>query len=499
MDPDDVLPMRPMRVLFAASEMAPWVKTGGLGDVAGALPDALAAAGCDVRVLLPAYPRLMQALPQRSLVAHVDRLGGALPPARLWRAHLPGGLQVLLLDAESLYARDGNPYLGPDGRDWPDNGMRFGLLARVAALLSSGDSPLTWRPQVLHCNDWQTGLAPAFLHFLHPGRAAASVMTVHNLSFTGSFDAALMTDLGLPWHAFRFDAVEFHGRLSFLKAGLQLADRITTVSPTYADEILRPEFGCGLEGLLRHRRDRLSGILNGIDTVVWDPARDPALEVCYDAATLARKREGRAALQRALGLAAQDTAPLLGVISRLTEQKGLDLLLQAADRLLSQRMQLAVLGSGEAWMEQGFRDLAARHPGACAVRIGFDETLAHRIEAGADLFVMPSRFEPCGLNQMYSLRYGTPPIVRRTGGLADTVVDASGPPLHDGTANGFVFDAPSADALAGTVERAAALWRDRPRFEALQRAGMRADFGWHVAARRYLAVYRAAASPADAD
>ena len=482
-----------MRVLFAASEMAPWVKTGGLGDVAGALPDALAAAGCEVRVLLPAYPRLLQALPQRSLVAHLDRLGGTLPPARLWRAHLPSGLQVLLLEADHLYARDGNPYLGPDGRDWSDNGIRFGLLARVAALLSSGDSPLTWRPQVLHCNDWQTGLAPAYLHYLHAGRAAASVITVHNLSFTGLFAYPLLADLGLPSHAFRFDAVEFHGRLSFLKAGLQFADRITTVSPTYADEILRPEFGCGLEGLLQHRRDRLGGILNGIDTAVWDPASDPALEVRYDVDTLGRKRDGRTALQRALGLEVQHAGPVLGVISRLTEQKGLDLLLQSADRLLGQGMQLAMLGSGEAWMEQGFRDLALRHAGACAVRIGFDEVLAHRIEAGADLFVMPSRFEPCGLNQMYSLRYGTPPIVRRTGGLADTVVDADPVSLREGRATGFVFDTPSADALAAAVERAAALWRDRPRFEAVQRAGMAADFSWNPAARRYLDVYRAAA------
>ncbi len=481
-----------MKLLFAASEMAPWVKTGGLGDVAGALPDALARTGCEVRILLPAYPSLLRALPRRSLVAHIDPPGGALPSARLWRTQLPSGAQLLLLEAEHLFEREGNPYLGTDGRDWPDNGIRFGLLARVAALLASADSPLTWRPEVLHCNDWQTGLAPAFLHYLHHGRSAASVMTVHNLSFAGLFDHPLLADLGLPSHAFRFDGVEFHGRLSFLKAGLQFADRITTVSPTYAQEILRPEFGYGFEGLLHHRRDRLSGILNGIDTAVWNPATDPALAVHYDAGSLQRKRELRRALQRELGLTARNEAPVLGVISRFTEQKGLDLLLQVADRVVAQGMQLAVLGSGEAWMEQGFRELAARHPGDCAVRIGFDEGLAHRIEAGADLFVMPSRFEPCGLNQMYSLRYGTPPIVRRTGGLADTVIDADAMRLRDGSANGFVFDEPTAPALSGAIERAAALWKEPSRFTALQRAGMAADFGWATAAQRYLDVYHAA-------
>lgn len=481
-----------MKLLFAASELAPWVKTGGLGDVAAGLPAALAQAGADVRLLVPAYPALREAFVANGRAVPLARLappGGALPGAQLWSAMLQPGLGLLLLDAPELYDRPGNPYLDATGQDHADNALRFGLLSHSAALLAAPGSPLGWQPDVLHCNDWQTALAPACLHYLHGGAGAATLLTVHNLAFHGLFGYEALAALGLPAHAFAFDGVEFHGRLSFLKAGLQFADRITTVSPGYAREILSPEFGCGLDGLLNHRADRLAGILNGIDTEAWNPAADPALEQRYDAATLERKAAGRRRLQSQLGLEARDDVPLIGVVGRLTGQKGLDLLLALADALCGQGVQIALLGSGEAALQAGWQAAAVRHPGRCAVVIGFDETLAHRIEAGADLFAMPSRFEPCGLNQMYSLRYGTPPVVRRTGGLADTVVDADEAAREGRQGNGFVFDAATPEALHGALQRAFAAWHDPPRWRALQRAGMAADFGWAPAARAYLEQY----------
>jgi starch synthase len=475
-----------VKLLFAASEIAPHVKTGGLGDVAAALPPALARAGCDTVVLLPAYPALRAAAGPLREVASLPTPGGELPAAVVLDAGALAGAPTWLVDAPGLYDRPGNPYLGPDGRDWHDNALRFGLLSRVASWLGSPESPLAWRPDVLHCNDWQTGLAPAFLRYLYAGQGAATVLTVHNLAFLGLFDRALVPALGLPWHAFAFDGVEFHGWLSFLKAGLQCCDRIATVSPTYADEILRPESGCGLDGLLRHRRAHLAGILNGIDTEAWNPAADPALARPYDDRRLAPKAANKRALQQQLGLDVDEGAPLLGAISRLTEQKGLDLLLPVADDLLAGGAQLALLGSGDREMERAFEALAARHPGRAACRIGFDEALAHRIEAGADVFLMPSRFEPCGLNQMYSLRYGTPPVVRRTGGLADTVVDVDEDALRG---NGFLFDEPSPEALRAAIARAIA-WRERPaEWRRIQRNGMRGDYGWSGAAARYLAIY----------
>ena len=486
-----------MKVLFVTSEISPWVKTGGLGDVSAALPAALAAAGCEVRVLVPDYPALREAFPHRGPPVSLHAPGGLLPASVLTRARSAEGVELLLLDAHGLYDRPGNPYLAPAGHDWPDNVLRFGLLARVAALIAAGDALPGWVPDVVHCNDWQSALAPAFLRYRHGGRGAASVVSIHNLAFHGLFGHETLAMLGLPDRAFALDGVEFHGRVSFLKGGLQACDRIATVSPTYAREILQPEFGNGLDGLLRHRAGRLSGILNGIDTHLWDPATDPALAANYDAATLERKALARRDLQRRVGLAAQDDAPLIGVVSRLTEQKGLDLLLELADGLCGRGVQIALLGSGEPWLRDGWVALSRRHPGRCAAVIGFDEELAHRIEAGADLFAMPSRFEPCGLNQMYSLRYGTPPIVRRTGGLADTVVDAA---QHGGagTPNGFVFDAPTVDALGGAIERAIACWRDAAAFRRLQKAGMACDFGWAPAAQAYAQLYRSAISDRDA-
>lgn len=478
--------MSRLSILFATSEMAPWVKTGGLGDVAAALPAALAKARQDIRVLLPFYPALREAFPAAAEVAALPAPAPLLPPARLLAAEADG-LPLLLLDCPELYDRPGNPYLDAQGHDWPDNAIRFGLLSRVAALLGQSRSPLDWRPDLVHVNDWQTALAPAYLHY---EGGAPSILTIHNIAFPGMFGPELLHGLGLPQRAWRFDGVEYHNHLSFLKGGLQLATLISTVSPTYAREIQDPHFGYGLAPLLRYRADALRGILNGIDEDLWNPATDPALEFPYAANRLAAKRQNKAALQTQLGLEVRDDAPLFGVVSRLTHQKGLDLLLTLGDDITRLPAQIALLGSGEKELETGFRQLAETYPGQIAVTLGFNEALAHRIEAGADIFLMPSRFEPCGLNQMYSLAYGTPPLVRATGGLADTVVDTDEATLLDKTANGFVFDDPTPHALWLTMERAARTWRDRRTWQRIQQNGMRLDFSWRHAAGEYVTLYR---------
>jgi starch synthase len=481
----------PLRILFAVSEIAPWVKTGGLGDVAAGFPPALRAAGVDVRVLVPLYPALAQAFRDASLVAQLPAPGGALPAAMLREAIAPDGTRLLLLDCPELYARPGNPYLDAEGRDIDDNAIRFGLLSQVAAMLGSAATPLTWRPQVVHCNDWQTALAPAFLHFCHAGLPrAATLVTIHNLAFQGLFKQAAFAGLGLPPQAWTMDGVEFHDQLSFLKGGLQHADWITTVSQTYAAEIQTDAEGMGLAGLLRWRRTNLSGILNGIDDAAWNPASDPHLTASYDAKNFAGKAANKTALQRRCGLEQRDDLPLFGVVSRLTEQKGLDLLVPLGAQLAALPAQLVVLGSGARELEEKFRSLAARNPGKFSVHIGFDEAFAHQIEAGADIFLMPSRFEPCGLNQMYSLRYGTPPLARNTGGLADTVVDTRPASLADGTANGFVFDEASADMLLATIRRAADAWRHPRQWRKIQRNGMARDWSWREPARQYAGLYR---------
>jgi starch synthase len=470
-----------MKVLFATSEIAPWVKTGGLGDVAAALPPALRQAGIDVRVLVPYYPALRKAFPPDKApeVVELRDFGAEFADAALRIAKAPDGTPLILLDCPAYFDRAGNPYLGPEGHDWLDNYLRFGLLSRVAAWLGSEANRLPWRPTVIHCNDWQTGLAPAYLKLL-PGARARSLITVHNLAFQGLFAAEALDDLGLPAHAWSMDGVEFYGQLSFLKAGLHYADAITTVSPTYAAEIQTDAEGMGLAGLLRHRTAQLSGIINGIDTAAWNPMRDAHLPFAYDADSLAAKKQNKSALQREIGLAVRDDLPLLGVVSRLTSQKGLDLVAELEKQIAALPAQLVVLGSGDKALETEFQRLAELHSGQFAVRIGFNEGLAHRIEAGADLFLMPSRFEPCGLNQMYSLRYGTPPVVRATGGLADTVIDG---------VNGFVFKEATAAALLLALQRAVATWHDRKVWQAMQTDGMDRDVSWAKPAAQYAALY----------
>jgi starch synthase len=479
------------RVLFVAPELAPWVKAGGLAEVSRDLPRALVDAGVDVRLLVPAFPALRAAFPAARELARLDTPGGSLAAARLLEASAPP--PIYLVDCDSYYARAGGPYGGPDGADWPDNHLRFGLLCRIAALLGSAASPLAWRPDIVHCNDWPSGLAPAYLAHAG-GKRTATVMTVHNLAYQGIFPRRALEELGLPPGSFAAEGLEYHGKLSFLKAGLHYATMLSTVSPSYAREILHPDLGFGLDGLLKHRADDLAGILNGIDTDTWDPARDPHLVSRYDAARLEAKRPNKSALQLELGLPQNGDALLLGMVGRLVGQKGVDLVIGIAAEVVRAGAQIAVLGRGEREIENALLGLAKRHSGAIAVRIGFSESLAHRIEAGADVFLMPSRFEPCGLNQMYSMRYGTPPVVRRTGGLADSVVDAAEESLRAGTATGFVFDESSPRAFLGALRRALAAARDPLVWCAIQRAGMARDASWSRAAREYLDLYRRALS-----
>ena len=467
-----------MKVLFVTPEIAPWVKTGGLGDVAGALPLALREAGVDVQVLTPYYPALRTAFPDATKIAALDGFGH-LSDSDLRRVVAPDGVPLWLLDCPGYYHRPGSPYLGPEGHDWLDNHLRFGLLSRVAAWFGSEENFLDWKPDVIHGHDWQAAMAPAYLK-LQPGGRARSLVTIHNLAFQGLFGAATLHELGLPASAWSIDGVEFFGHLSFLKAGLRFADAITTVSPNYASEIQTEAEGMGMAGLLGQRADVLTGILNGIDTVAWNPAQDRHLAATYDAANLTAKALNRTALQRELGLVEHGDVPVLGMVSRLTQQKGVDLIPRISHALAELPVQLAVLGTGERALEEALARLSREHPGQFVVRIGFDEGLAHRIEAGADIFLMPSRFEPCGLNQMYSLRYGTPPVVRATGGLADTV---------DDEITGFTFTQPTSEALLAAIWRAVSAWHDKARWRRIQASGMERDFSWAEPARRYAQIY----------
>ena len=476
-----------MRVLFATSEVAPLIKTGGLADVSAALPAALHDMGVDVHVLLPGYAQVLKALPHLRAVAEFPGLSG-FPPMRLLAGGLPNGAPLWVIDCPELYLRGGGPYQDEHGVDWADNAQRFGLLSKVTAVLAGADSPLEWKPDVVHCNDWQTALAPAYLHFANG--APPCVMAVHNLAFQGIFPPQTAVDLGLPAECFQPEGVEFHGNLSFLKAGLHYADHITTVSPSYAEEIQTDKLGFGLQGLLAHRREVLTGILNGIDTGEWNPAADPNLAQPYDASNLSGKTANKIELQKHMGLHVDPDVPLFGLVSRFTYQKGLDAVLEIAPQLVVLPAQLALLGSGDAGMQRTAVELAHRHSGQIGAYVGFDDGLSHLIEAGADIFLMPSRFEPCGLNQMYSQRYGTPPVVHATGGLIDTVVDCNEITLAQGTASGFIFnDSMDGHALLAAVRRAVAAYHDKKIWRALQLNGMSKDFGWGKSAAAYRDIY----------
>ena len=478
--------MADLKILFATSEVAPLIKTGGLADVSGALPAALRAIGVDARVLVPGYNQVLSGLAQHKIVATLDDLPG-FPSARLLSGTMANGVPLWVLDCPSMYQREGGPYQNASGLDWADNALRFGLLSKVAAVLASSASPLGWLPDLVHCNDWQTGLTPAYLHFAQG--AARSIISVHNLAFQGIFPAVTVSKLHLPSACFSIDGVEFYGSMSFLKAGLYYADHITTVSPNYAKEIQQEALGFGMQGLLTSRRDSLTGILNGIDPDEWDPAHDPHLTKPYSAIDLTGKAANKKALQGKLGLKVEPDVPLLGVVSRFTHQKGLDLLLEIAPLLTELPVQLAMLGTGDVQMQKTARDLSHRYPGQIGVSIGFSEALSHQIEAGADMFVMPSRFEPCGLNQMYSQRYGTPPIVHATGGLFDSVVDCTASTLQDGTASGFMFEGMTAENLYATIQRAVSLYHDKNKWKALCKNCMTKNLSWQNSAEAYRDVY----------
>ena len=474
-------------VLFIASEVAPLVKTGGLADVAGSLPAALMHAGLDVRVLMPGYPPVMEGLRSKGKLAAFPAIG-EMPASQLLMGKLASGVPLLIVDCPPLYDRPGGPYQDLSGTDWPDNALRFGLLSYLGAVLSGPGSPIAWRPRIVQCNDWQAGLTPAYLRFM-PGDKARSIMTIHNLAYQGVFPPQTVARLGLPPSSFQPGGVEYYGNLSFLKAGLFYADHITTVSPHYAREIQSAPLGMGLEGLLAYRADGLTGILNGIDTDAWDPETDPYIARYYNAIRLPAKQENKRALQERMGLDVDDKIPLLGTIGRFTHQKGQDLLLEVVPDAIAPRAQLAVLGSGDAPLQEAFVRLAKQHAGRIAVQIGYDESLAHQIEAGADVFLMPSRFEPCGLNQMYSQRYGTPPVVHDTGGLHDSVVDVTPQTLADKTATGFLFAPMSRPAFSAAIDRVITAYQDKKVWRQLQKNGMARDFSWDASAQRYIDVY----------
>ena len=475
-----------MQVLSVASEVFPLVKTGGLADVVGALPRALAGEGVRVRTLVPGYPSVLRALGDDVTRTPIAPLFGY---AAAILAGVARGLDLLVLDCPALFAREGGPYVGADGQDWPDNAQRFAALSLAGLAVAQGALG-DWRPRVLHAHDWQAGLAPAYLAFrgVHDVR---SVMTVHNLAFAGKFPPVLRETLGLPPEALSpLGGVEFYGTISMLKAGLRYADRVTTVSPGYAAEILTADFGMGFDGLLRERGAAVSGILNGIDTAEWDPAADRHLMAGFAAGGWAARARNKAALQARMGLEPDPRALLFGVVSRLSWQKGLDLLQAALPVLLQTGGQLALLGAGDPVLEAGFREAAAAYPGRIGVVLGYDEGLAHQIQAGVDALLVPSRFEPCGLTQLYALRYGAVPVVARVGGLGDTVIDANPMALGAGVATGITFAGPTEEALGVALQRAARLFRDGAAWRRLQLNGMATDVSWAGPARAYAALYR---------
>ena len=489
-------PRAPLRILFVTPECAPWVKTGGLGDVSAALPAALAQLGHEVRVLMPAYGPLRSMMPGPSATIALPAFG-VWPAARL-ACVAQAGFELWLLDCPSLYDRPGGPYVDENGRDHADNALRFGFLSHVAASLCTDDTTWSdWSVDVLHANDWPTGLAPAYLSAMTPrvvGPHTASVLTIHNLAFQGLFPVELAQTLALPadWLQVEHPGLLHWGQISTLKAGLRHADAITTVSPTYAREIQSEALGFGMDGMLRLRADHLHGILNGVDREQWDPQTDKLIAQRYGAGDLAPKAANKNALQARMGLRLDSGQPLFGIVSRLTEQKGVDLVLACLDRLVASGCQLVVLGAGDRVFEHALTAAAVAQPRQVAVKIGFDEVLAHQIEAGADCFLMPSRFEPCGLNQMYSLAYGTPPLVHATGGLADSVRDVTRDP--EGT--GFVMPEPTVAALQAALDSAQALYRKRTAWQALQRRAMAQRFEWSASAEAYVELYRSCVSNA---
>jgi len=487
-----------LRIVLASSEAVPFSKTGGLADVAGALTGALAHAGHEVTLIIPDYAPLRQgqagvpAVHDTGLVFTVDMNGRPMTGSVHWARYPQTDARVLLVK-QPVYFDRGQPYGDVSGA-YGDNCERFCFFSRAVPEICRR---MVLRPDILHCNDWQTGLIPALLntHYAKLGgfEQTASVMTIHNMAYQGAFGKSDMALTGMHWGFYNPSHMEAWGHLNLLKTGLAFADQLTTVSPTYAGEICTQEGGCGLDGLLRWRQSALTGILNGIDTGVWNPATDPLLQAGFSVDNWQDgKARCKAHLQQRLGLADHPGAPLFGMVSRLVDQKGLDLIAAIADSLLARQVQMVFLGTGDRYYENLLQDAAKRYPGQVSVTIGFDESLAHQIEAGADLFLMPSRFEPCGLNQMYSQRYGTVPVVRQVGGLADSVIHYDGTAASLETATGFVFANYTAAGLTAAIDHALSAWQDSNVWSRLVQNGMRCDWSWDKSAEKYVEVYRRA-------
>lgn len=475
-----------MSILFVTSEAYPLIKTGGLADVGGSLPRALLKQKQDVKVLLPAYESVLANAQAQGIktVATLDIDG---KPILIKQTRLPGTrVTVWLVDIPEFSERSGNPYCGPDGSDWPDNHSRFYWFSKAAEAIALNQAGLDWQPSIVHCNDWQTGLIPALLS-LHQGHPA-TVFTIHNLAYRGLFSYQQFGELDLPPAFWHHERLEFYGQMSYMKGGIAFADYITTVSPSYAHEVQLPEHGYGLDGLIRYRKDSLSGILNGIDTEEWNPGNDIYIPAHYNRRTLGAKVKNKLALQEKMGLNASETTPVIGFIGRLVDQKGIDLILAQLQPMLALDCQFVVLGSGLPHYENKLRDIAIHNAERVAVTIGYDEALAHLIEAGSDIFLMPSVFEPCGLNQMYSLRYGTLPVVHAVGGLKDTVKERSWD-LIGKEANGFVFHSAESVELFAAVERAIKAYNNPGIWKQLQQNAMNQDFSWEQSAKAYIDIY----------
>ena len=476
------------KVLYISSEAFPLIKTGGLGDVAGSLPIALLKKSQDVRLLLPAYPEVLKKITKSKTLAVSTYYN---QPVKIIETRLPGSnVIVWLVDCPTIFNRSGGPYSDDRGHEWHDNALRFAIFCHAAVDISLNNLQLNWQPEVVHCNDWQSGLVPALLSL--ETQRPATIFTIHNLAYQGVFNQQTFTDLHLPPELWHMHGLEFYNQLSFIKGGLTYADKITTVSPSYAREILQAEYGYGLDGLLKNRHQHLSGILNGIDDNYWNPGTDNHLKQKYNRRSLDKKCLNKTNLQETLALPVNDAIPMIGMISRLVEQKGLDIILQGLQTLLSLPIQLVILGTGETHYEMQLIEWAEKYPDKLKVIIGYDESLAHKIEAASDIYMMPSTFEPCGLNQLYSLRYGTLPIVTRVGGLADTVIDASEKNMADSTANGFVLKEKSASALLTEVNKALNLYQKPKMWRQLQINAMHGDFSWQTSAEHYINLYQQA-------
>ena len=476
------------KILYISSEAFPLIKTGGLADVAGSLPTALLKNSQDVRLLLPAYPEVLSKITKSKVLVVTSYYHMT---TKIIETRLPGtNVIVWLVDCPAVFNRPGGPYTDQHGQAWDDNALRFAIFCLAAVDIALNKLSLHWKPEVVHCNDWQSGLVPALLS-LHPKRPK-TIFTIHNLAYQGVFDQQSFTDLQLPVELWNMDGLEFYNQLSFIKGGLAFADKITTVSPTYAREILEPEYGYGLNDLLKHRSEHLSGILNGIDEKHWNPGTDAYIEHKYNRRNINKKSLNKTALQQELSLPVDINIPMIGMVSRLVEQKGLDIILQSLDTVLTLPMQLVILGTGELHYETELSRLAQEYPQNFKVVIGYDEAQAHRIEAASDMYLMPSTFEPCGLNQLYSLRYGTVPIVTNVGGLADTVIDTSDENIKNNTANGFVLEEKTAIALTNTIQRALNLYQQPDTWRQLQNTAMSGDFSWQTSAEHYIALYKEA-------